>query len=60
MQIDIEAKSTIGEESFFEGEFSIRGRLRIDGRFVLEGHCTISHVRIENSPVYLQGLYNRT
>lgn len=125
MQIDIEANSTIGEESFFEGKFSIRGSLRIDGRFegqallvdqlqvgpkgrvktnivatsivveglvlgnmsatrrilllstarvlgdlktpeliiqdgvILEGHCTISHVQIENTPEYIQGLYNR-
>ena len=33
MQIDIEANSSIGEESFFEGKFAIRGSLRIDGRF---------------------------
>ena len=33
MQIDIEANSTIGEESLFEGRFAIRGSLRIDGRF---------------------------
>ena len=33
MQIDIEANTTIGEESFFEGRFAIRGSLRIDGRF---------------------------
>ena len=125
MQIDIEANSTIGEESFFEGKFSIRGSLRIDGRFegqallvdqlqvgpkgrvktsivatsvvveglvignisasrrilllstarvlgdiktpeliiqdgvILEGRCTISHVQIENTPEYIQGLYNR-
>ena len=125
MQIDIDADSTIGEESFFQGKFSIRGSLRIDGRFegqalvvdqlqvgpkgrvktdivatsivveglvlgnmsasrrilllstarvlgdlktpeliiqdgvILEGHCTISHVQIENTPEYIQGLYNR-
>jgi cytoskeletal protein CcmA (bactofilin family) len=125
VQIDIDANSTIGEESFFEGKFSIRGSLRIDGRFegqalmvdqlqvgpkgrvktnivatsivveglvlgnmsatrrilllstarvlgdlktpeliiqdgvILEGHCTISHVQIENTPEYIQGLYNR-
>jgi cytoskeletal protein CcmA (bactofilin family) len=125
VQIDIEADSTIGEESFFEGRFAIRGSLRIDGRFegqallvdqlqvgpkgrvktnivatsivveglvlgnmsatrrilllstarvlgdlktpeliiqdgvILEGHCTISHVQIENTPEYIQGLYNR-
>ena len=33
MQIDIEANSSIGEESSFEGRFAIRGSLRIDGRF---------------------------
>jgi cytoskeletal protein CcmA (bactofilin family) len=33
LQIDIEANSSIGEESFFEGKFAIRGSLRIDGRF---------------------------
>ena len=33
MQIDIDAGTTIGEESFFEGRFAIRGSLRIDGRF---------------------------
>lgn len=33
MQIDIEANSTIGEQSFFQGRFAIRGSLRIDGRF---------------------------
>ena len=39
MQIDIEANSSIGEESFFEGKFAIRGSLRIDGRF--EGECLL-------------------
>ncbi len=33
MQIDIEANSTIGEESVFQGRFAIHGSLRIDGRF---------------------------
>ena len=33
MQIDIEANTTIGEDSFFEGRFAIRGSLRIDGKF---------------------------
>jgi cytoskeletal protein CcmA (bactofilin family) len=126
VQIDIEANSTIGEDTFFEGKFSIRGSLRIDGRFegrallidqlqvgpkgrmktnivatsvvveglvignisatrrilllstarvlgdiktpeliiqdgvILEGHCTISHVQIENTPEYIEGLYTRT
>jgi cytoskeletal protein CcmA (bactofilin family) len=125
VQIDIEANSTIGEESFFEGKFAIRGSLRIDGKFegqalivdqlqigpkgrvktnitatsvvveglivgnisasrrilllstarvlgeiktpeliiqdgvILEGRCTISHVQIENTPEYIQALYNR-
>ena len=39
MQIDIDANSTIGEESFFEGRFAIRGSMRIDGRF--EGHSLL-------------------
>jgi cytoskeletal protein CcmA (bactofilin family) len=33
VQIDIEANSTIGEQSFFQGRFAVRGSLRIDGRF---------------------------
>jgi cytoskeletal protein CcmA (bactofilin family) len=33
VQIDIEADSTIGEDSLFQGRFAIRGSLRIDGRF---------------------------
>ena len=33
MQIDIDANTTIGEESFFQGRFAIRGSLRIDGKF---------------------------
>jgi len=123
VQIDIEANSTIGEESFFEGSYAVRGSLRIDGRFegqslfvenlqvgpkgkvrtdivatsvvvegvvigniissrrilllssarvlgdlktpeliiqdgvVLEGRCTISHVQIENTPQYIETLY---
>jgi cytoskeletal protein CcmA (bactofilin family) len=125
LQIDIEANSSIGEESFFEGKFAIRGSLRIDGRFegqsllvdqlqigpkgrvktniiatsvvvegviigtiaasrrilllstarvlgdiktpeliiqdgvILEGRCTISHVQIENTPQYIEALYNK-
>jgi cytoskeletal protein CcmA (bactofilin family) len=39
VQIDIEANTTIGEESFFQGRFAIRGNLRIDGRF--EGEALI-------------------
>jgi cytoskeletal protein CcmA (bactofilin family) len=125
VQIDIEANTTIGEDSFFEGRFAIRGSLRIDGRFegqallvdqlqigpkgkvkatiiatsvvvegiivgnvsasrrvlllatarvlgdiktpeliiqdgvILEGRCTISHVQIENTPQYIEALYNK-
>ena len=125
MQIDIEANSTIGEDSFFEGRFVVRGNLRIDGTFegnallvdqlqigekakvrtninatsvvveglvignitanrrilllstarvlgelktpeliiqdgvVLEGRCTISHVRIEDTRAYIESLYER-
>jgi cytoskeletal protein CcmA (bactofilin family) len=125
VQIDIDATTTIGEDSFFEGRFAIRGSLRIDGKFegqallvdqlqigpkgkvktaimatsvvvegliignisasrrilllstarvlgdiktpeliiqdgvILEGRCTISHMQIENTPDYIQGLYNR-
>ncbi len=33
MQIDLEANSTIGEKSFFEGKFAVKGSLKIDGRF---------------------------
>ena len=33
MQIDIEANSTIGADSAFEGRFVVRGNLRIDGIF---------------------------
>ena len=33
MQIDIPVNSTIGEESFFEGRYAIKGNLRIDGKF---------------------------
>jgi cytoskeletal protein CcmA (bactofilin family) len=123
VQIDVDADSTIGEDTSFEGRFSIRGSLRIDGRFegdallvdqlqvgpkgrvktnivatsvvveglvigdisatrrilllatarvlgdiktpeliiqdgvILEGHCTISHVQIENTPEYIRSLY---
>ncbi|UCF96510.1 MAG: polymer-forming cytoskeletal protein [Spirochaetaceae bacterium] len=125
MQIDIEANSTIGENSAFEGRFVVRGNLRIDGTFegrtlvvdqlqigekakvktninatsvvveglvigniianrrilllstarvlgdlktpeliiqdgvVLEGRCTISHVRIEDTRAYIESLYER-
>lgn len=125
MQIDIEANTTIGEDSLFEGRFAIRGSLRIDGKFegqallvdqlligpkgrvktnimatsvvveglivgnitssrrilllstarvlgdiktpeliiqdgvVLEGKCSISHMKIDNTSEYIQGLYER-
>jgi cytoskeletal protein CcmA (bactofilin family) len=125
MQIDIEANSTIGENSAFEGRFAVRGNLRIDGTFegkalvvdqlqigekakvktninatsvvveglvignitanrrilllstarvlgdlktpeliiqdgvVLEGRCTISHVRIQDTRAYIESLYER-
>ncbi len=125
MQRDVDADSTIGEDSSFEGRFSIRGSLRIDGAFegqalsvdqlqvgpkgrvktdisatsvvveglvigtiaasrrvlllatarvlgdiktpeliiqdgvILEGHCTISHVQMENTPEYIRSLYDR-
>ncbi len=125
MQIPVEAGSTIGESSAFEGRFAVRGNLKIDGRFegeallvdqlavgprarvrtsitatsvvvegiiigtvsasrrvlllatarvlgdiktpeliiqdgvILEGRCTISHVQIENTPQYIEGLYGK-
>jgi len=33
LQIDMEANTTIGENSFFEGKFAVKGSLRIDGKF---------------------------
>ena len=125
MQIDIEANSMIGEESFFEGRFVVKGNMRIDGVFegkalrvdqlqigakakvktninatsvvveglvigniaatrrilllstarvlgdlktpeliiqdgvILEGRCTISHVRIDDTRAYIESLYER-
>ena len=125
MQIDIEANTTIGENSAFEGRFVVQGNLRIDGTFegkslvvdqlqigekakvktsitassvvveglvignvtasrrilllstarvlgdlktpeliiqdgvILEGRCTISHVRIQDTQAYIQSLYER-
>ena len=125
MQIDIEANTTIGENSAFEGRFVVQGNLRIDGTFegkslvvdqlqigekakvkttitatsvvveglvignvtanrrilllstarglgdlktpeliiqdgvILEGRCTISHVRIEDTRAYIESLYQR-
>ncbi len=40
MQIDMKANSTIGEESFFEGRFLVKGNMRIDGIF--EGHALMA------------------
>jgi cytoskeletal protein CcmA (bactofilin family) len=125
MQIDIEANTTIGENSAFEGRFVVQGNLRIDGTFegkslvvdqlqigekakvktninatsvvveglvignvtanrrilllstarvlgdlktpeliiqdgvILEGRCTISHVRIQDTRAYIESLYER-
>jgi cytoskeletal protein CcmA (bactofilin family) len=125
MQIDIEANSMIGEDSFFEGRFVVKGNMRIDGIFegkalqvdqlqigakakvktninatsvvveglvigniaatrrilllstarvlgnlktpeliiqdgvILEGRCTISHVRIDDTRTYIESLYER-
>lgn len=33
MLVDKKADSTIGESSFFEGRYAVKGSLRIDGRF---------------------------
>jgi cytoskeletal protein CcmA (bactofilin family) len=33
VQIDVDAGTTIGEQSVFEGRFAIRGSLRVDGTF---------------------------
>jgi cytoskeletal protein CcmA (bactofilin family) len=33
VQIEVDANSTIGEDSFFEGMFAVKGSLQIDGRF---------------------------
>lgn len=123
MQIDIEANSMIGEDSFFEGRFVVKGNMRIDGIFegkalhvdqlqigakakvktninatsvvveglvigniaaarrilllstarvlgdlktpeliiqdgvILQGRCTISHVRIDDTRAYIESLY---
>lgn len=125
MQIPVDAESTIGESSSFEGRFAVRGNLKIDGRFegeallvdqlavgpkarvrtsitatsvvvegvvignisasrrvlllstarvlgdiktpeliiqdgvVLEGRCTISHTRLDNTKQYIEELYGR-
>ncbi len=125
MQIELDINSTIGEESFFEGRFAVKGSLKIDGRFegetllvdqlqigakakiktdisatsvvveglvmgniaasrrilllstarvlgdlktpeliiqdgvVLEGRCTISHFKIDNTKQYIEDLYSR-
>jgi cytoskeletal protein CcmA (bactofilin family) len=39
VQIDIDASTTIGEQSVFEGRFAIRGSLRVDGTF--EGQALV-------------------
>ncbi len=39
MQIDVDAATTIGEQSVFEGRFAIRGSLRVDGTF--EGQALV-------------------
>jgi cytoskeletal protein CcmA (bactofilin family) len=123
VDIGIEVNSTIGDNSFFEGQFAVNGNLRIDGKFegralhvdqleigpkarvkteifatsvivkgivvgnitaakrvlllstsrvlgdirtpeliiqdgvILEGKCTISHAKIENTKEYLEMLY---
>jgi cytoskeletal protein CcmA (bactofilin family) len=125
VQIEVDINSTIGENSFFEGRFAVKGSLKIDGRFegetllvdqlqigakakvktdisatsvvvegivmgtieasrrilllstarvlgdlktpeliiqdgvVLEGRCTISHFKIDNTKQYIEDLYNR-
>jgi len=33
VQIEIDAESVVGEGSFFEGSFAVKGNMRIDGRF---------------------------
>ncbi len=33
MQIEMDVNSTIGENSFFEGRFAVKGSLKIDGKF---------------------------
>ena len=33
MQIEMDANSAIGKNSFFEGKFAVKGSLRIDGKF---------------------------
>ncbi len=122
----MDINSTIGENSFFEGRFAVKGSLKIDGRFegetllvdqlqigakakvktdisatsvvvegivmgniaasrrilllstarvlgdlktpeliiqdgvVLEGRCTISHFKIDNTRQYIEDLYSRS
>jgi cytoskeletal protein CcmA (bactofilin family) len=125
LQIEVQANSTIWETSFFDGQFAVKGNLKIDGRFegsilqvdqlqigakakvktsisatsvvvegivignisatrrilllstarvlgnirtpeliiqdgvVLEGRCTISHFKIENTRQYIESLYDQ-
>jgi cytoskeletal protein CcmA (bactofilin family) len=39
VQIDVDAGTTIGEQSVFEGRFAVRGSLRVDGTF--EGQALV-------------------
>ena len=125
MQLEVNENSKIGENSFFEGRFAVKGSLKIEGKFegetllidqlhigskakvksniqatsvvvegtvignisaerrilllptarvlgsiktpelliqngvVLEGKCTISSMKIENTREYIEALYNR-
>jgi cytoskeletal protein CcmA (bactofilin family) len=125
VQIEVDVNSTIGENSYFEGRFAVKGSLKIDGRFegetllvdqlqigakakvktdiaatsvvvegivignisatrrilllstarvlgdlktpeliiqdgvVLEGRCTISHFKIDNTKQYISDLFSR-
>jgi cytoskeletal protein CcmA (bactofilin family) len=125
LQVEIDTSCIIGEKSFFEGRFAVKGSLKIDGQFegeallidqlhigpnakvktlikatsiivegivvgdliasrrilllstarvlgniktpeliiqegvVLEGKCTISHMKIENTKQYIEALYAR-
>ncbi len=45
MQIDIDAKTVIGENSAFFGKYTIKGNLRIDGKFEGES-LLVEHIQI--------------
>ncbi len=45
MQIDIEAKTVIGEKSSFFGRYAVKGNLRIDGKFEGES-LQVEHIQI--------------